>query len=138
VTKSKFAVVHFYHREFSRCKVVDHHLEILAKKYVATKFAKLDAEKAPFFVNKLMVVVMPCVVMFEDGKMMGRIDGFDILGGEDDFPTEVMECVIGASGVIAFKPPEEECFHAHSIFAGQRQDIVGMNAATRDSESEDD
>jgi len=136
VTKSHLAVVHFYHREFSRCKIVDMHLEKLANKYIATKFVKLDAEKAPFFVNKLMVVVMPCVCMFEDGKMVGRIDGFDILGGEDDFPTEVMECVIGASGVIAFKPPEDQ--FSSSIFDKCRMDIVGLNANTRDSDSDDD
>merc|ERR1711907_856642 len=137
VTKSHFAVVHFYHREFMRCKIVDQHLEILAKKYIATKFAKIDAEKAPFFVNKLQVCVMPCVCMFEDGKMMGRIDGFDLLGGVDEFPTEVMECVIGASGVIAFKPPEDECGHVHSIFDKQRADIVGLNSATLDSDDDD-
>merc|ERR1712159_471029 len=138
VTKSQYSVVHFYHREFSRCKIVDMHLDILAQKYIATKFVKLDAEKAPFFVNKLQVCVMPCVCMFEDGKMCGRIDGFDLLGGQDDFPTEVMECVIGASGVIAFKPPEDEAAHIHSIFAKQRNDIVGLNANTRDSDSDDD
>merc|ERR1712159_904801 len=31
VTGSQFSVVHFYHREFARCKIVDHHLEILSK-----------------------------------------------------------------------------------------------------------
>merc|ERR1719263_2469730 len=131
VTKSHFAVVHFYHREFSRCKIVDMHLDILAKKYIATKFVKMDAEKAPFFVNKLQVCVMPCICMFEDGQMRGRIDGFDILGGEDEFPTEVMECVVGASGVIAYKPPADECGHIHSIFDKQRDDIVGLNKQTR-------
>jgi len=100
VTKSHFAVVHFYHREFSRSKIVDHHLEILAKKYIATKFAKLDAEKAPFFVNKLMVMVMPCVCMFEDGKMMGRIDGFDILGGVGS-GLEPRRSGHGSGGVVA-------------------------------------
>merc|ERR1711988_1152073 len=136
VTKSHYAVVHFYHREFPRCKIVDQHLEILAKKYIATKFAKIDAEKAPFFVDKLQVCVMPCVCMFEDGRMMGRIDGFDLLGGQDEFPTEVMECVIGASGVISFKPPEDE--NVIGIFAKQRQDIVGLNKTTSlDSDSDE-
>jgi len=79
---------------------------------------------------------MPCVCMFEDGKMMGRIDGFDLLGGQDEFPTEVMECVIGASGVIAFKPPEDE--NVIGIFAKQRQDIVGLNKTTSlDSDSDE-
>merc|ERR1711939_187754 len=74
IIKSKYGVVHFYHREFERCKIVDMHLEKLAKKYLGTKFAKIDAEKTPFFVHKLQVQVMPCVCMFEDGKIVGRID----------------------------------------------------------------
>ena len=30
-TKSKFVVVHFFHREFVRCKIIDKHLEVLCK-----------------------------------------------------------------------------------------------------------
>lgn len=139
VTKSKYSVVHFYHREFVRCKIIDQHLEILAKKYLATKFVKIDAEKAPFFVNKLQVQVMPCVCMFEDGVMCGRLDGFDLLGGTDEFPTEVMECVLGASGAISFKPVDDgQCRHCHSIFSKQRMDIVGLNPDTKDSDSDDE
>merc|ERR1719502_1913204 len=39
-------VVHFYHREFFRCKIVDKHMRILAPKYRNCKFLCLDAEKA--------------------------------------------------------------------------------------------
>lgn len=138
VTKSHYSVVHFYHKDMPRCKIVDMHLDILAKKYLATKFAKMDAEKAPFFVDKLGIMIIPCVVMFEDGKMQGRLDGLDLLGGTEEFPTEIMECVIGASGVISYKPPADDCGHVHSIFDKQRQDIVGLNSDTRDSDSEDE
>merc|ERR1712139_544344 len=77
VTKSNYSIVHFYHREFPRCKIVDHHLEILSKRYLATKFVKLDAEKVPFFVTRLGVKVMPCICCFDNGVMCGRVDGFD-------------------------------------------------------------
>jgi len=137
VTKSQYSIVHFYHREFPRSKIVDHHLEILAKKYIATKFVKLDAEKAPFFVTRLGVQMMPCVVMFTDGVMCGRIDGFDLLGGVDEFPTEVMECVLGASGAISFKPDGVDAERCHSIFDKQRMDIVGLNAQSKDSDSDE-
>merc|ERR1711959_65834 len=71
VTKSEFSIVHFYHTEFPRSKIVDHHLEILSKKYLATKFVKLDAAKAPFFVTRLGIQVMPCICCFTDGVMCG-------------------------------------------------------------------
>jgi len=55
VTGSKFVVVHFYHKDFERCKIVDHHLRQIASTHVEAKFVYLDAEKAPFFIQKLQV-----------------------------------------------------------------------------------
>ena len=53
VTKSPFVAVHWYHKDFERCKIFDHHLAMIAKQHVETKFCKIDAEKCPFFVEKL-------------------------------------------------------------------------------------
>lgn len=55
VTNSKLVVVHFYHRDFERCKIMDKHLRILCKQFIGTKFVHIDAEKAHFFVGKLAV-----------------------------------------------------------------------------------
>ena len=43
VTKADTVVVHFFHKEFERCKIVDKHLKVLAQKYFDTKFVKLSA-----------------------------------------------------------------------------------------------
>jgi thioredoxin-like negative regulator of GroEL len=69
-------VVHFYHREFESCKVADMHLEKMAKKFIGTKFVKLEAEKAPFFVKKLNVQTLPTMVCFVDGKAIWKQFGF--------------------------------------------------------------
>lgn len=53
VTSSMFVVCHFYHRDFSRCEIMNHHLAKLAPRHVETKFIKIDADKAPFFVEKV-------------------------------------------------------------------------------------
>ncbi len=37
-------VIHFYHREFMTCKVMDKHLKELAPKVLAAKFLKVDGE----------------------------------------------------------------------------------------------
>jgi hypothetical protein len=50
VTKSKFVVVHFYHQDFERCKIVDMHLRKLAPLHPEAKFIYLNAEKSPFFI----------------------------------------------------------------------------------------
>ena len=50
-------VAHFYHQEFERCRIMDKHLAVMAKKYFETKFVKISAPDAPFFVTKLQVKV---------------------------------------------------------------------------------
>jgi len=50
-TSSQFVVVHFFHKEFERCKIMDHHLKAIATnpQHLSCKFVRIDAEKAPFF-----------------------------------------------------------------------------------------
>lgn len=43
VTKTDMVVVHFFHHDFERCKLVDKHLQILARKYFETRFIKISA-----------------------------------------------------------------------------------------------
>jgi len=50
VTKLKLTVVHFYHKDFQRCKIMDKHLKILCQQFPQTQFLYIDAEKTPFFV----------------------------------------------------------------------------------------
>ena len=91
VTKTEIVVVHFFHKEFERCKIVDKHLKILAQKYFDTKFVKLSAPDSPFFVEKLQVRMLPCLIIFRDGVTCDRITGFEELGRTDDFSTHVFE-----------------------------------------------
>ena len=43
VTKADHVVCHFFHRDFERCKLLDKHLSILARKYFDTRFIKVSA-----------------------------------------------------------------------------------------------
>ena len=45
------------------------------QKHADTKFVKCDVQKFPFFVPKLQVKVLPCVIMFFDGVAVDRIVG---------------------------------------------------------------
>lgn len=87
VTASQLSIVHFYHRHFEKCKLMDMHLGKMSKKFFNTRFVKLDAEKAHFFVAKLAVKTLPCAIVFVDGVAKGRQIGFEGLGGTDDFST---------------------------------------------------
>ncbi|KAF4746343.1 hypothetical protein FOZ63_016886, partial [Perkinsus olseni] len=71
VTKSDKAIVHFYHRSFRKCKVIDKHLNLLAPLLLDIKVARLDAQKAPFFVERLRIRVLPTTVLFVKGIASG-------------------------------------------------------------------
>lgn len=42
VTQTDRVVVHFFHRDFERCKIADKHLGTLANKYFRTRFIKIS------------------------------------------------------------------------------------------------
>ncbi|CAI0427686.1 unnamed protein product [Linum tenue] len=115
VTKGDKVICHFYHKEFYRCKIVDKHLKALAPKHVDTKFVKLDAENAPFFVAKLGIKTLPCVILFSKkescfrkGIASDRLVGFEDLGGKDDFPTTRIENYFIKKGIISEKKKGNE------------------------------
>ncbi|CAI2379396.1 unnamed protein product [Moneuplotes crassus] len=108
VTKSKRSVVHFYHKDFERCKIVDMHLREIAKTHLEARFICLDAEKAPFFIGKLQIQVLPTIILFIDGVAVDRIVGFEELGGEDDFDTIILTRRLVMSKILDAKTKAEE------------------------------
>lgn len=108
VCGSKHVALHFYHHEFIRCKVMDQHLRELAKKYMSVKFLHINAEKCPFFVAKLAVQTLPCLIVFEDGVVADRLEGFEALGGKDTFRTEVLELWLSKAGCLKIKAAVEK------------------------------
>ena len=106
VTGSDRVVVHFYHRDFERCAIMDMHLLKLAKRHIETKFIKIDAEKAPFFVSKLSVRTMPTLCQFIDGVMRGKLVGFEGLadhmpeGKEDEWTTIHLANILATNTMI--------------------------------------
>lgn len=85
--KAKRCIVHFFHRDFRRCKIMDKHLEVrrftrnlqrtgvdlassaqkLASKHFDTLFLRAEVSNVPFLVTKLEIKVLPCVIGFVDG-----------------------------------------------------------------------
>ena len=100
-------VCHFYHKEFERCKIVDKHMKLLAPKYFGTRFLGLNAPECAFFVAKLKVQMLPCVVLFKNGVAFDRVVGFGDLGGKDDFTTDAFEQKLQEAEVIT-KPKRRD------------------------------
>jgi hypothetical protein len=98
--ESKLLVCHFYRESTFRCKIVDMHLDILAKKHLKTRFVKIDITKNPYLAEKLNIIMLPTVSFIKDGKVLYSMIGFDDVGekteegnlsGYDEFETEKIE-----------------------------------------------
>lgn len=100
--KSANIVAHFYRDATERCKIVDHHLKILAKKHLEAKFCKVNAENSPFLTQRLRIKVIPTIAIIKDSKTKDYVVGFSDLGNRDDFSTEMMEWRIAQSGAIEY------------------------------------
>lgn len=75
--------VHFYHKDFETCRVVDNRLSELAQRMLNVKFVKIDAEKSPFLVERLRIKTLPCCLLFHNDVAVDRIYGFDGCMSED-------------------------------------------------------
>jgi len=116
--KSKWMVVHFYRSVTVRCQIVDAHLEKLCQEHLETRFIKIDAEKSPFLVEKLGIILMPTIVLINDGKTEHSIHGFDEFGGTDDFTTADMAYVLASRGVLNYDNDRSEEIRNRSTKAG--------------------
>jgi len=89
--KSDKVVCHFMRPSTDRCKIMDMHLQKLCTKHIATRFVKINAEKAQYLCGKLRIVMLPTVMVIKDGVSLHGFIGFDEFGDTDDFDTIVME-----------------------------------------------
>lgn len=148
VTTTKHVVCHFFHEDFIRCKVVDKHLNNVCRKYPGTKFIKVNATEAPFFITKLQIQVLPCIVMFRQGVAIDRIVGFEELGGTDDFTQIRLEKRLADKNVIEYKrddidSDEEEEIKERSgvrgggLYAGSKYSRVHKHSNADDNDDDE-
>lgn len=107
-TKEKICLIHFYHKEFRRCQIMDKHLEIIARSHFNTRIVKIDVDNAPFLVERLKVQVLPCLVAFMDGISLDRLVGFEELGSNDNFTTRDLEKRLAQCKIIRLGDRTEE------------------------------
>uniref|UniRef100_A0A3P9KNW0 Thioredoxin domain-containing protein 9 n=2 Tax=Oryzias latipes TaxID=8090 RepID=A0A3P9KNW0_ORYLA len=142
VKESKNVVCHFYKSSTFRCKILDKHLAILAKKHVETKFFKLNAEKAPFLTERLRIKVIPTLALLIDGKSKDYVVGFTDLGNTDEFSTEMLEWRLGCADVINYsgnlmEPPTAAQKSGTKFSKVEKRSIRGR-ACESDSDSGED
>jgi hypothetical protein len=126
--QSEWVVVHFYHNDYERCKVMDHHLQIIAPLHTSCKILRLDAAKAPFFVTKLQVRTLPTVMVFREGKSVARLIGFEGLTSPtkdpDAWKTSALQRWLAGAGAIQYKPSKDEEEEEEEINARRTNRVV--------------
>lgn len=148
VTSSVKVICHFYHQDFARCKIMDHHLRILAQRHTESKFVYINADRAPFFVEKLKIRTMPTVIYFVDGVALGKLIGFEGLsetqpeGQEDEWPTIRLARLLGKNGMInkdkIVDDDAEKALATATMDQLRQQAFVGFNAEDYDLDISDD
>ncbi|KAL0639264.1 hypothetical protein Q9L58_001725 [Maublancomyces gigas] len=119
-TSTKYAIIHFFHPDFRRCQIMDTHLSTLAPKHFDTRFTRISVENAPFLVERLKIVVLPCVISFIDGKSVDRIEGFAELGNTDNFSTAMLENRLLVCGVLQRAKTEDSGRITGGIFMSKK------------------
>jgi thioredoxin-like negative regulator of GroEL len=134
VTGSEYVICHFYKEQFTMCKLADKHLNIIANKHFETRFIKLDAEKAPFFVTKLIVRILPTLICFKAGVAFYRLEGFDSFSDVAEFKTEELEKKLGQEGAIQITDDlMNQEFHAEGT---ERKSVFGF-VESNDNDDDD-
>ena len=109
---SEFVAIHFFHKDFERCKIMDHHLGIVAPLHTECKFIRIDAEKAPFFVSKLQIRTLPTLIVIRDGKAIDRLTGFEGFSADkskpDQWETSKLQEWLAKTGAISYKAPPKD------------------------------
>jgi hypothetical protein len=143
--KSERIVCHFYRDSTMRCKLIDKHLEVLARKHIETKFVKLNVDRAPFMTERLHIKTLPTLTLMIDNIVKDKIIGFTDLGNHDDFSTDTLEWRLGRSGVIDYKgdlssPPDEQEKKKKIHIFGKKPKTIrnGMNGGDSDENDDDD
>ena len=81
-SSDKPVIIHFQLPTFKKCHYMDEQLTKLSRKYLKTKFVRIDVQNSPFLVDKLDIKILPCVIGYIGGLERTRIVGFSKLGND--------------------------------------------------------
>lgn len=134
--ESKFCLIHFYHKEFEKCMIMDKFLRQLATTHKETKFCRLNAEKAPFFVKRLSIQVLPSVVCFIDGKKIDQVLGFEFNEEKVTCEKEQIKLLEERLGLIGVIKMNKDFYFKEPTTKDSSK--IQKNKTEDDSDSDDD
>ena len=90
---SRNIVIHLYKDSFQTCQIVNKLLGSIASRIAHTTFARINAEKAPFLVQKFEITMLPALLFFKEDCVIDGIIGLDSFGGIDITEDQLLEAV---------------------------------------------
>ena len=77
ITNNKLVVVDFFATWCGPCRALSPYIDELSTNNNHILFATANIEETPIMANELDVKSLPCVIIFENGKEINRVVGFN-------------------------------------------------------------
>ena len=77
IASNKLVVVDFFATWCGPCRALSPYIDELATNHHHILFAKANIDETQVIANELDVKSLPCVVIFENGKEINRVVGFN-------------------------------------------------------------
>ena len=91
VKSTKHVICLFYTKTGKWTKPLQEHLTLIARKHLECKFIEIEAEYAPFLIEKLNIWMMPTLVLAKDNKVQTQLRGLDWVAPRHK--TDLVECL---------------------------------------------
>lgn len=140
VKGSKHVICLFYTKTGKWTKPLQEHLTLIAQKHLECKFLCIEAEFAPFLIERLNIWMMPTLVLAKDNKVQTQLRGLDWVAPDGKIDTEVLEKKLFEYGFLeetylALEKQIEE-FGADAILQGVGHKKSVMQQQEDDSEDD--
>jgi len=77
VKSTKHVICLFYSKTSKWSHVLQEHLTLLAQKHLECKFIQIEAQYAPFLLERLQINLMPTLVLAKENKVSTQLRGLD-------------------------------------------------------------
>merc|ERR1740123_2850434 len=91
VKSTKHVICLFYSKTSKWTQILQDHLTLIAQKHLECKFIQIEAQHAPFLIERLNIWMMPTLVLAKDNKVSTQLRGLDWVAPNGKFDTIAME-----------------------------------------------
>ncbi len=81
----------FYTKTGKWTQPLQEHLTLIARKHLECKLLSIEAEAAPFLIERLDLWMMPTLVLAKDNKVSTKLHGLDWVAPDGKIDTQVLE-----------------------------------------------